>query len=169
MDIAKVGAKATGLLKKYKYAVLILCIGLILMALPGTKPDKPQKQSPVAQAPQASQSTEEILSQTLSNIDGAGNVQVMLTIAKGEQTLYQTDESFNSSQDSENKKSDTVLITNDGRGQSGLVRQTIPPVYQGAIVLCQGADNPAICLAITEAVSKVTGLGADRIAVLKMK
>lgn len=35
-------------------------------------------------------------------------------------------------------------------------------------MVCQGADNAAVRLAIVEAVSKVTGLGANRISVLKM-
>jgi stage III sporulation protein AG len=39
----------------------------------------------------------------------------------------------------------------------------------GAIVLCQGADVPSVRLAIVDAVSKVTGLVANQISVLKMK
>ena len=39
----------------------------------------------------------------------------------------------------------------------------------GAIVVCQGGDNATVRLAIIEAVSNVTGLGADKISVLKMK
>jgi hypothetical protein len=42
-------------------------------------------------------------------------------------------------------------------------------VYQGAVVLCQGAADAAVRLAVVEAVSKATGLGADKICVLKMK
>ena len=49
------------------------------------------------------------------------------------------------------------------------MQQKLSPVYQGAIILCQGADSPSVRLAITQAVSKVTGLPTDRIAVLKMK
>jgi stage III sporulation protein AG len=65
--------------------------------------------------------------------------------------------------------SDTVIITDSSRNESGLIRQVNPPVYLGAIVLCQGGDRPSVRLAIVDAVSKVTGLGADRISVLKMK
>jgi stage III sporulation protein AG len=39
----------------------------------------------------------------------------------------------------------------------------------GAIVVCQGGDQPTVRLAILDAVSKVTGLGADKISILKMK
>jgi stage III sporulation protein AG len=36
-------------------------------------------------------------------------------------------------------------------------------------VVCQGADDPVVKLLIVDAVSKVTGLGADKISVMKMK
>ena len=55
------------------------------------------------------------------------------------------------------------------RADPGLVRQVNPPEYLGAVVLCQGADNPSVKLSIVEAVSKATGLTTDRITVLKMK
>ena len=98
----------------------------------------------------------------LSNIKGAGRVQVMLTVASGEQVIYQTDSSSADRQD-------TVIINGENRVQDGLVQQIISPTYRGAIVLCQGADSANVCLAIKEAVSKVTGLDSSKISVLKMK
>ena len=55
------------------------------------------------------------------------------------------------------------------RTETGLVRQTLEPIYRGAVVLCDGADQSGVRLAIVNAVSSVTGLGADRICVLKRK
>ena len=49
------------------------------------------------------------------------------------------------------------------------MRQVNPPTYLGAIIICEGADDANIRLAVVDAVSKVTGLGANRISVLKMK
>jgi hypothetical protein len=63
----------------------------------------------------------------------------------------------------------TILTTDSDRNQTGLIHQKNPPVYRGAVVLTQGADDPAVKLAIVDAVGKATGLGADKIAVLKMK
>ena len=61
------------------------------------------------------------------------------------------------------------MVTNEERAQNGLVKQVIPPVFQGAVVVCQGGDQPTIRLAIVEAVADATGLTADKITVLKMK
>ena len=93
----------------------------------------------------------------------------MLTEDTGEEILYQFDEDRTSSESSTSVRTEVVTVTDSQRNESGLVRQVNPAKYLGVIVLCQGADDPALKLAITNAVSKITGLGADRIAVLKMK
>ena len=39
----------------------------------------------------------------------------------------------------------------------------------GCVVVCTGADSPAVRLDVTNAVAAYTGLGSDRISVMKMK
>ena len=92
-------------------------------------------------------------------MEGAGKVAVLLTESRGGEIFYQT----------EGDDQRTVLVTGTDRSESGLVRTTQSPVYQGAVVVCQGADSPAVRLAVVEAVSNATGLGTDRITVLKME
>lgn len=161
MDLTSLREKAGQLIKKYKFVILILILGIALMLIPGTTEKK--EETPVTSQPEAQQeSLDEQLSEILSNIQGAGRVQVMLTTKAGAQTVYQTDQPSTDRQD-------TVIITDDNRAQSGLVQQVISPTYRGAIVLCQGADSATVCLAIKDAVSKVTGLDTSEISVLKMK
>ena len=161
MDIKALKEKAGLWIGKYKYLALILLVGVGLMLIPGSKKeDKATGQN--IQSPVQTSSLTEDLEDILSNIKGAGRVQVMLTIKSSEQTVYQMDTPATDRQD-------TVIITGDDRSQSGLVQQIISPTYRGAIVLCQGADSANVCLAIKEAVSKVTGLDASQISVLKMK
>ena len=160
MDISSVQKKLTGWLSKYKYVVLIVLAGICLMLIPNGKKEEQQTVEQVVTAPR--ESITEELTAILSNIKGAGKVQVMLTVKTGERYIYQTD------QPSENRV-DTVIVTDNDRGQDGLIQQIEAPTYRGAIVLCQGADSASVRLAITEAVSKVTGLDASEISVLKMK
>ena len=93
----------------------------------------------------------------------------MVSVAQGERTIYQTDTTYSQGENDTDSRTQTILVTDGGRNQTGLIHQVNPPTYQGAIVLAQGGDNPVVKLAIVDAVSKVTGLGADRISVLKMK
>lgn len=153
-------------LQKYKYVLLILLLGIFLMVLPEGKASEP----PAAQPQETAQlSLQESLTQILSRVEGAGRVEVLLTEAAGPRSIYQTDEDASRSGDSEDIRRDTVLVTDASREEGGLVQQVLPPTYQGAIVLCQGADDARVRLAIAQAVMSVTGLRSDKITVLKMK
>ena len=161
MDITVLREKSGKWFSKYKYLALILLVGIGLMLIP-SKSSRDTGSSEIAQSPTEMVTIAAELEEILSNIKGAGKVQVMLTLKTGEQTIYQTDTPATDRQD-------TVIITDDNRAQNGLVQQVISPTYRGAIVLCQGADSASVCLAIKEAVSKVTGLDTSQISVLKMK
>lgn len=153
MEILK---KITAWLVKYKYAALILVLGLMLMLLPtGSKATQEQLQ-PTETEPQADICQQ--LTEILQQVEGVGQVKVMVTVAVGETTVYRYDED-----------GDTVILTDADRAESGLVEQVVSPVYQGAVIVCQGADSASVRLNVIEAVSKVTGLSTDRISVLKMK
>ena len=60
-------------------------------------------------------------------------------------------------------------MTDNQRAESGLVCQRFPPIYKGAIIVAEGGDLASVKLAIVDAVSDATGLGADKISVLKME
>lgn len=167
MEIKKIQSKLTGLLQKYKYVVLIIIVGIILMMIPLEKETNDTPHQTVQNVPKKTLNEE--LAEILSLIDGAGDVQVLLTVSAGEQTLYQTDEDISVDSDSSTSKIKTVIVTNSDKAQVGLVKQINPPQYLGAVILCEGADSPAVRLAVMDAVTKVTGLGADKISVLKMK
>lgn len=148
--------------KKYRIVILVLFLGIALLLIPEKKEEVPA-QAPVTQTDKSS--LEASLSEILSQIHGVGRAEVLLTQAAGERITYQTDEDISGTDTRRN----TVLITDSARDETGLVRQVLPPVYQGAIVVCQGADSAQIRLAVVEAVMCVTGLSSDRISVLKMK
>ena len=147
---------------KYKYVLMVVLAGLCLMLLPGRVAEEPAQPGIV---PTEEITMQESLEAILGKIQGVGRVEVLLTEAAGSQTLYVYDESASG----ESLKSDAVIITDSARSQTGLVSQVIPPVYLGAVVVCQGGDSPPVRLAVVEAVQAATGLSADKITVLKMK
>lgn len=170
MELKKYTAQIKVWIEKYKYVILVLLIGIVLMCVPFNASDHNDNNVDSESAEHMeSKSYKAILAEILSLVDGAGTVEVMLTTSKGEETLYQEDINRNQDAECEELSSHTVIITDGDRNQRGLIKQVIQPVYLGAIIVCEGADDPAVKLAIVDAVSKVTGLGADRICVLKMK
>lgn len=169
MDLKNLTKKIPELLKKYRYIFLVMVIGLVLMLLPIGNHTPCAENSDSVTVIHAQKDIGKELEAILSQIYGAGNVRVMLTVAQGEHTVYQYDEDITVSDNSNTSRRETITITDADRNQTGLIRQINPPVYQGAIIICQGADSPSVRLAILDAVSKATGLGADKISIVKMK
>ena len=166
MDIKRLINKVISFFGKYKYAAIVLLLGLLLLNFPTKKTQNKviEQDRPATQTFDADK-----LTKILQSVDGAGEVQVLLSVASGEQTVYQTDTDISDAGESGTSKTETVIITDSDRNEIGLIQQVNPPIYLGAVVVCQGADSPSVRLAITQAVAKITGLGSDNICVLKMK
>ena len=164
MDVKATGQSVIRFVQKYKYVCAIIFIGLVLLLLP-VKNEANEKHIVNASEDGEAISVEDKLSDLLSLVRGAGEVHVLLTTLSGEEIVYKTDDRGSG----ESINTNTVIITDSNRNQSGLIQQKNSPVYRGAIVVCEGADNPEVRLSITDAVRNATGLRSDQISVLKMK
>ena len=169
MEIKKIAGKFVKLAEKYKYAVIVLLVGLTLLLIPNRQSRSENTETSIPVIDGQELFKEESLAQILQSVAGAGKVKVLLSVATGEETIYQTDTEISKMGEGDNKSEKTVIITDSQRSEVGLIRQVNPVAYKGAIVVCQGAENPSVRLAITQAVSKITGLGTDAICVLKMQ
>jgi len=165
MDWMKNREAVREILKKYGWAFMVLLAGLFLMGLP-ERSQEPE----AASAAEVSEETDlsHDLERILSQLQGAGKVSVLLTQATGPVTHYQTDQDQSRTDTASDIRQDTVIVTGADRSQVGLIHRVDPPVYLGAVVLCQGADSASVRLAVVDAVGKATGLTADKISVLKM-
>jgi len=169
MEVKSVVKKLPAFLQKYKYVALIILIGIVLMLLPTGTQTKTEEISAQTNTVQEEINIEKELERMLEQTAGVGNVKVLLTKGEGEETIYQTDTESANNDTERTKRSNTVTVTDSERSQTGLVRQVNPPTYLGAVVVCQGGDDPQVRLKVIDAVSKATGLGANCISVLRMK
>ena len=151
-------------LEKFKYPALILLLGLALILWPSKQKQADLPERPVHAEP-AEEPIEMRMEKILSCIEGAGEVRVLLTKRSGDETVYQTDETHTKSPDSESRTVTTVMAGSD----VPVVRRTVYGQYQGALIVCRGADSPAVRLQLVNAVAGLTGLSTDRITVIKMK
>ena len=155
------------LLEKYKYVLIVLAAGLVLLLWPTGEGEKPAEgAAPGAQEEFDLAALEEKLSQTLSQVEGAGKVTVALTVKSGMEQVPVTDRST-SVTERENSLEEKTVVINTGSGQEAVVRVRRYPQFQGAVVVCQGGDQAEVRLLLTQAVSALTGLGADRITICK--
>ncbi len=66
--------------------------------------------------------------------------------------------------DTESARLSAFLSQMEGVGEAQVLLSA-----EGAVVLCDGAEESAVRLCVTNAVSAYTGLGSDKIRVIKMK
>lgn len=169
MDIIKANKGILKGIGKYKYVLIVILVGILFMQFPSGKIAGKTAVQPIERMDRQNTDYTAQLTEILAGIENAGEVKVLLSCAKGEETIYQTDISSSENEGKSDKRVETVLVTDSSRNETGLIAQKNPPVYIGAVILAQGADDPRVKLAIVDAVSKATGLGADKISVLKMK
>lgn len=151
-------------LGKYKLALLVLALGVVLLAWP-TGGEQSADRTPATEQESAfdPQAVEQKLERVLARIEGAGEVTVALTVSGGVERRYAVDESRRG----EEEQTQTVIIsTGTGTQQAVSVGEHWPD-FQGAVVVCQGGDDPEVRLLVTRAVCALTGLGADRVTVCK--
>lgn len=170
MDQWTIKQKLWEWVKKYKFVILIVLIGIVFMMLPThSKSQSSVSESATVVTPQPQADLAEDLEKILSQIHGVGKVRVLLTVSTGERIIYQEDTQISSNDTSSTVQKDTVIITGSDRTQQALISHVLSPTYLGAIIVCQGADRASVKLAVLDAVSKITGLSADMISVVKMK
>ncbi len=66
--------------------------------------------------------------------------------------------------DTESARLSDFLSKMEGVGRAEVLLSS-----EGAVVLCEGADNSSVRLYVTNAVSVYTGLGSDKIRIIKLK
>ena len=151
-------------LGRYRLVWVVILAGLVLLLLPSGE----KRQEAAVPAETASfdlPETERRLAETLSRIEGAGEVTVMLTVQDSPRKVLAQNR-----QDGEtDEREETVVLSRGSGTQETVTVQEVYPGYRGALLVCAGGDDPQVRLELTRAVSALTGLGADKISISKGK
>ena len=160
--------KLRDILKKYRFAALVALAGVVLMLLPGKKDSMPDAETAEGET-FSLEETERRMAEVLGAMDGVGRVQVMLTLKNGS-SLELAEDADSTERDGETRAQREPVTLNRGSGyEEVVVTEQTYPVYQGAVVVCQGAGDSSVHLAVIQTVSVLTGLGSDKITVVQWK
>ena len=173
--------KLPALLDKFKYPLAILLLGVILLLWPSSKEEK--HTAPVLTAETTESGTDEgeeyrkkmerQLERLLCQVEGAGQVRVLLTLKTGPATAYQSDVSrtrrLEGDREDLSEEEKTVILSRGSAYDEPAVVSTAYPVFQGALIVAEGGADPSVRLQLSAAVAALLGLGADQITVVKMK
>ena len=136
---------------------VILIIGVVLMlsSLP-----TPKKQTSVPPP-----SDEESLSRILSEIDGAGEVNVMITYYGSAKKDIAYETKTNSS-DGEKTNEDKKAVISDG---APMVVKEVYPKVKGVVITAQGANNAAVNRKLMEAATAALDVPEYRVCIGQSK
>ncbi len=125
---------------------------------------------------------EDSLTEMLQNIKNVGEVQVMVTIAKGVENVYATEEKTskqvtndrNSDTDTKNQENDNtettyILLKDSSGGQQAITVTQIQPVVKGVVVVCEGGDQIAVRQQVVQAVTTALDLSSAKVCVVSSK
>ena len=167
-------------------ALLALMAGILLLAagnslFPSEKKEqaetRPVEEKEESHSDKKEADLEQRMAQILSRIEGAGNVEVMLTFSMAEQKVVAQEEKREESRGeesgriSESLRTETsIVMLEDGRGSfSPLVLSEASPKVEGVVIVAEGGGNPAVCASLNRAAQALLDVPAHKIAVLKMK
>lgn len=168
-DVTRLLLPLRGALWKYRYVLLVVLVGAVLLLLPtgGGARAQPDGTAAGAALDYDPSELEARLEAVLSRVEGAGEVEVVLTVRSGPRQVLAEDRTQEREGDRESGESTTVLLSRGSAGEETVAVEQRSPQFRGALVVCSGGDDPAVRLTLTQAVSAVTGLGADRISICK--
>lgn len=127
------------------------------------------------------ESIEQELTETLSQIEGAGKVKVMIYFQSGSESVpaYSSNDSNRVTEETdsdggkrvtnESNKSTTVVTTNEGGGSKPFILTELKPKISGVIVVAEGASNPEVKYKLYEAVKTLFNVEQYKVNVYPMK
>ena len=161
-------------------ALLIAVVLIIWFADFGKKDTKEGTQTTNGSVSSVSLYTTELeqkLEKTLSLIEGAGSVDVMITLNGASKLIlaYETENKNNSTDNTTSngtttKSSNTttnsspIIINKNGQSQPLVLREIMPDI-KGIVVVCEGANNIRVKLNILQAVQALLGVNSGQIEI----
>ena len=181
--------------KLIENAVMVIIIGVIIIIAGSTffsGKDKPEARDSLAESTESVQTsaaaatssgdTELKLKYILSQIDGAGKVEVMITYSTGKENIpaYDTKTSENSTDEKDSgggtrkisqSSSDSAIVFKSGvNGEKiPVIIKEIEPVVKGVLVVAEGASNPQVREKLNRAVQVLLDIPVHKIQVIERK
>ncbi len=163
--------------------VIIIILAIIFIyfttyASPSSSNEAEETPVDVSQVSSDTTDTEVRLSQVLSSIKGAGEVEVMITYESGAELVpamnTQTDSTSQSQEDNgtttdtQSTKSEMVTVESNGDSKALVVRED-EPLVRGVVVIAQGAGEVSVRMELSQAVCTVLNIDQNKVEVFEMK
>lgn len=126
--------------KNIKKAAILIAVGIILIFISSSFGGETVEKTSELTLDEYKARLEEDIASICSDVDGVGKCRVFITLERGEQNSY--------------------------KGSS--VIETKPPKVLGVTVVCRGADSDCVRGELTDMLTALFDIGANRVAILKL-
>lgn len=166
-----------GIRKTVLLALAAIC--LILLSFPHSSEKKTNDSEETTEVQSESTDVEVLekrLVNALSKVEGVGKVKVMITLKSSKESVVNKDTPYEeeeekdgeSTRKSVSSEEETVLIEEDGKSVPYVIKE-LEPEIEGVVVIAQGGANASVQKDITEAVTALFNVQANKVKVLKME
>ena len=174
MKAVKILEKLLGSKRSAAVVMLLGTAGLLLIMISSLLPDK--KAAPAVKAERQSvcdsaaycKDTEKRLEAFLSEIEGAGEVKVYITVGSEQRYVYAT-EGRHSRSDNKTEEEEKYVIVGGGSEKNALIETVEAPEITGAVIVCGGGGDAAVREQIYKAASAALGIPTAKIYVAKIR
>lgn len=108
---------------------------------------------------------EKRLEEMIKNVHGAGNVRVMVSLSSSGEYIYAENSKKENNGDKQLQDNEIVIYESDNGSDEGLIVSVKSPEISGVAVVCDGGNSSVVRSEITELVTSLFGIGADRVYV----
>lgn len=155
---------------------MLACIFIVLMIMtefiPDKKAGKVNSNDITVSSEEYTDNTEKKLEKILGKIDGAGQVEVMITLKSCYENVYATSNTSKqktSGKDVEYECEEKYITVKKGSStEECLVIKVYEPEINGVAVVAEGADSASVKKALTDTVCSVFGISSTKVSVEKM-
>lgn len=135
---------------------------------------KPADETPQAAGVSTQQQTEALeqrLTELLTQVNGVGEVNVMITLENTGQVQYAQNQKSDSVLQNDNAtristEKEYVLTSAQGNRSTPLIETECMPEIKGVAVVCDGAGSIEVVSRVTQLVSTVLGIPSNRVCVI---
>jgi len=150
--------------KKFHYVLIVIfSIIAIFVLLFGFNNEKESDQT-VFNSDNYVSALENRLSKTLSEVDGAGKVSVIITVESGMETIIATEKTISETNGSKETVESPIIVN----GKTVVLKELYPKI-SGVVIVAEGADNIAVMQKIQQATVSLLDVELNRIEILTMK
>lgn len=188
IDRKKLMQKLTEMGKERILILLLAGVLLLVIAIPGGKKNTGEEKTALTEERSEggvsedayTEALERRLSEILSEMDGAGEVSVMITLESSAEKIVEKDTEENreaiTEEDSQggsrttqntDYREEAVYSGGSDSGQGPYVSKELSPKVAGVVVIAPGGDDAVVVKNITEAVQALFGIDTHKIRIVK--